>query len=291
MSTSKSTPWTLINTHGLEILGDTHVPAQSDPIATAVLLHGFKGYKDYGFLPVLAHDLCENSLCDKGMIVHRFNFATSGMTNDIETFARPDLFELDTWNRQVEDVACVIDAIHNDGLRGNHLPLFLIGHSRGGATALLSAARHHQQLNLAGVVTINAVDQCCTMSQEAQNEMRRRGFAITQSARTKQELKIGSEWLTDQLDHPDQHNVLKLAQQIPCPVCVIHCEDDLAVEIKSGIAIANSTRSTLFRVRQGDHVLNMSNPSSLNTPRSRQLLETEGEISRFITERCSSMSS
>ncbi|MCR9076980.1 MAG: hypothetical protein NXI07_13155, partial [bacterium] len=100
-----STAFTIINEHGLEILGDTHVPA-GDPIACALLLHGFKGYKDYGFIPLLAHDLCE-----RGVLVHRFNFSTSGMTNDIETFARPDLFELDTWTRQVDDVRRVVRAV------------------------------------------------------------------------------------------------------------------------------------------------------------------------------------
>lgn len=286
MSTSKVIPWTLTNSRGISIVGDTHIPTAHKPIASIIVLHGFKGYKDYGFIPILAHDLCK-----QGMIVHRFNFATSGMTNEIDRFARPDLFELDTWNRQVEDVMCVIDAIGKDELDGSHLPLFLVGHSRGGATALLCAGRHADQLKLAGVVTINAVDRCCSMSQDAQDDMQRRGFGLTQSARTRQELRIGSSWLSEQLDDPDEHDVLKVAQRIQCPVCVIHSEDDQSVEIQSGIAIANSTGSTLFRVRKGDHVLNTANPSELDAPRSAQLVETHGEIARFITRRCSLMSS
>jgi hypothetical protein len=35
-----STPFTIVNEHGLEILGDTHTP-QGDPVACALLLHGY----------------------------------------------------------------------------------------------------------------------------------------------------------------------------------------------------------------------------------------------------------
>ena len=270
--------WTIRNLRGLNLLGDTHLP-KSEPKACVILMHGFKGYKDYGFIPVLAHDLC-----DSGMIVHRFNFSTSGMTNDIETFARPDLFELDTWNRQVEDVRRVVQAVRSDELAGNGLPIFLIGHSRGGGTALLTAGRHGEELNLGGVITLSAVDACCRMSKEDQAAMLARGYSITQSARTKQDLKISSAWLQEQIDDPDAHNILELTKQITCPLCVIHGEDDQAVGLKSGHNIADVHSTTCHIIKGANHVLNMSNPSDIASDRSPQLLEATGTITRFISE-------
>lgn len=273
--------FTIINEHGLEILGDSHVPDQP-PVATALILHGFKGYKDYGFIPLLAHDLCA-----RGVFVHRFNFSTSGMTNDIDTFARPDLFEIDTWTRQVDDVRCVVRAIREGEIPGSNLPLFLIGHSRGGATALLSAGRHREELGLAGIATINAVDRCCRMSDADQQTMLHCGYTVTQSARTKQDLPIDAGWLREQLASPEDHDVLLQAGRCGLPACVLNADADDAVEISSGEAIAHKLNTPLIVLRKANHVLNMTNPSEISATRSASLLKTTDEIARFIHEHAS----
>jgi len=273
-----STPFTLKNKHDLELLGDTHVPSDT-PKACVILLHGLKGYKDYGFIPILAHDLC-----DAGMVVHRFNSSTSGMTNEIETFARPDLFELDTWTRQVDDVVRMVQAVRDGELAGSELPIYLIGHSRGGATVLLAGGRHGDELDLAGVITINAVDQCSRLASTTHAEMLKRGYIISASARTKQDLRINSTWLSEQLEDPDAHDVILQAKKIACPACVIHCDDDQAVDLSAGKAIAQACKTDLNTLERGNHVLNMPNPSGLDDKRSAQLLKTTGIIVRFIAK-------
>lgn len=279
-----STPFTLKNSHGLELLGDTHTP-ENAPTACVILMHGFKGYKDYGFIPILAHDLCE-----AGSVVHRFNFSTSGMTNEIETFARPDLFALDTWTRQVEDVVRVVDAVRAGEIVGKVLPIFIIGHSRGGGSALLAAGRHGDALNLAGVMTINSVDCCSRMPKDEQDALLKRGYTMTQSARTEQDLRINSTWLREQLDDVQGHDVILQAAKIACPVCVIHGDDDQAVDPSAGKAIAQACKTELVSLKSGNHVLNMANPSDLDCVRSPQLLKATGTITRFIANTVSSSS-
>jgi uncharacterized protein len=268
--------WTITNKRGLELFGNTHAPSAA-PTACVILMHGFKGYKDYGFIPILAHDLCE-----AGMVVHRFNFSTSGMTNEIETFARPDLFALDTWNRQVEDTVCVVEAVRSDELEGSGLPIYLIGHSRGGASALLAAGRYGDAMDLCGVVTINAVDVCSRMSPDEQRAMLERGYTITESARTKQELKIESAWLQEQLDDPEEHDVLLQASRIACPVCVIHGDSDQAVDPISGESIAKACGTDRVLIAGANHVLNMPNPSSVADERSAQLSKATKTITGFV---------
>ena len=65
------------------------------------------------------------------------------MTHDVATFARPDLFARDTWNRQVTDLNAVLAALDDGTLDGGSLPRVLFGHSRGGDTVLLTLGRHH----------------------------------------------------------------------------------------------------------------------------------------------------
>lgn len=273
-----SESFTLVNEHGLEILGDTHTP-KGESIACALIVHGFKGYKDYGFIPLLAHDLCT-----KGVLVHRFNLSTSGMTNDRETFARPDLFALDTWSRQVEDVCCVVRAIDEGQLTGVGLAKFLIGHSRGGTAVLLAGGLHREALNLRGIVTISAVDRCCTMSQDDQNTMLSRGYTLTQSARTGQKLRIEARWLQEQLDDPEAHDVLLQASRCGVPVCVMHGDADDSVKICAGEAIAYKLNTPLIVLHESNHVLNTANPGNIDDPRSVCLLKAYDEITRFISQ-------
>ena len=271
-----SDPFKLLNDHDLPIYGNTHEPTQKAQ-ACVVLLHGFKGYKDYGFFPLLAHDLCE-----LGLVVHRFNFSTSGMTDDVSTFARADLFELDTWSRQVDDVRRVVRAIQSSEIPGNGLPLYLVGHSRGGATAILSAGLHCNELGLAGLATINAVDRCCRLSKEEQRLLLTNGHMVTKSARTKQQLKISSNWLREQLEKPDEHNVLLQAEQCGVPACVIQGDADETVNLKDGLAIAHKLEVPLSVLIGCNHVLNTPNPGKIDDPRSNSLLKTTEQIARLI---------
>ena len=259
------TPWTITNDRGLEIFGNTHTP--ESPTACAMILHGFKGYKDYGFIPVLA-----SMLADAGVLVHRFNFSCSGMTNELSTFARPDLFAMDTWTRQVDDVRCVVRAIRSGELAGTGLPLTLIGHSRGGATAILAGGRHAEELKLAGIATINAVDRCCTLSEEAQQELLGFGHMFTQSARTKQQLRINSTWLREQLDDPDAHDVCALAARTGVAMLVMHGDKDKAVDLGCGHNIAKSSGTQLHVIEGADHVLNTPNPADFALEPSPQLM-------------------
>jgi len=270
--------WTITNDHGLEILGDTHL--LESPTACAIILHGFKGYKDYGFIPVLA-----SMLADSGVLVHRFNFSTSGMTNDTATFARPDLFALDTWTRQVDDVRRVIRAVRSGELEGGGLPITLIGHSRGGATAILAGGRHADELGLASISTINAVDRCCGLSEESQRELLSVGRMFTESARTKQRLRINSAWLREQLDNPAAHDVCALAAQTGVPMLVMHGDRDDAVDVQAGHNIAKCAKTSVRIIEGSNHVLNTTNPADRSESPSSQLMFVLANIRELFEQR------
>ncbi|MFT5423956.1 MAG: pimeloyl-ACP methyl ester carboxylesterase [Phycisphaerales bacterium] len=249
------TSWELTNDLGLTLLGNSHTPARATA-ACAILAHGFLGYKDYGFIPLLA-----DRLAAAGVLVHRFNFACSGMTSQTETFARPDLFALDTWSRQVEDVRRVARAVREGELPGAGLPLHLIGHSRGGDTVILGAGRHEAELNPAGVVTINAPADADRLSEEARTQMLADGFLEVRSGRTGQTLRLGRAWLDEQRADPDAHNLELQAAQIRCPVLVLQGDSDDTVPIRDAERLAAAANTAPVILKGGTHVLNISNPA------------------------------
>src|SRR5688572_31101476 len=119
--------FTILSDEGLKIRGDFE--AADDPRALVVIVHGFKGFKDWGFFPWTAQRLMQHRLA-----VCRFNMSRSGIGEDPETFDRLDLFEHDTYSRQLRDLATVVAHAQQEF---PHLPTFLFGHSRGGAVAIL----------------------------------------------------------------------------------------------------------------------------------------------------------
>ena len=133
---SQPIDWEISGAEKQPIFGTAYIPA-GDPSGCAIIAHGFKGYKDFRMIPPIARELCE-----AGFIAHAFNFSHSGVTNNPDTFERPDLFELDSWNKQVFDIRCIVEAISNGQLAGAGLPYVFVGHSRGAVTAILFAGRH-----------------------------------------------------------------------------------------------------------------------------------------------------
>lgn len=271
-STPTSTPWQIHGAHGQSILGDYH-EAATDPIGVVVIVHGFLGYKDYGMFPRIAEHYAAN-----GFIAHRFNLSHSGMTNNVETFERPDLFEKDTWNNQVMDVGAVMDEIGGGALAGQGLPIVLLGHSRGGVTVLLSAARRFgtdREPLPSGVITLAAPDRCCMHSEEVQNQLLSDGYMEVTSNRTGQVLRVGRDWMAEQCDDPDGHDLIGQVGRIRCSMLIAHGAQDPTVPGACAYDIAKAAGSlaeTLV-INGGDHVLNTPNPLLAGEPSSGQLAE------------------
>ena len=247
---------------GEPVLGDTHRPPGSsgDAVGALVICHGFKGYKDYGFLPRLAA-----AAADAGLVAYRFNFSHSGMTRDIETFERPELFERDTWGKQVEDLRRVIE--HVAGSWGEGLPTVVFGHSRGGVAALLTAARLQAEggPKLAGVVTAASPADACRLSEEQKGVLRRAGRMASPSGRTGQTLYVGAGWLAeieaDAASGSGAFDPLRAAALLSVPLLQLHGDADETVPVddlfRYGVAAPAGERVV---IEGATHVFNAPNP-------------------------------
>jgi pimeloyl-ACP methyl ester carboxylesterase len=281
-----STQWKIPGSDGEAIIGNVHLPASPAARGVMLLAHGFKGYKDYGMFPRLARTAAE-----AGFIAHRFNFSHSGMTDRIETFERPDLFERDTWNRQVHDLDAVIDAVTDGRLEGGGLPFVLFGHSRGGVTVLLTAGRRARDLHVpppAGVIAASAPSRCNVLTPDEQAAMLERGGIDSPSARTGQALRVGRAFLQEQLDDPEGHDVPALVARITCPVLLAHGRDDPTVPAACAAELGAvlGPNGTVRVIDGGDHVFNTPNPMDDDadpSPQLRTLLDAMTEFAIEVT--------
>ncbi|HYR46165.1 MAG TPA: alpha/beta hydrolase, partial [Thermoanaerobaculia bacterium] len=97
---------------GLAIRGDLALPRQKDE-PLVVCLHGFKGFKDWGFWPAV-----RERLAAAGYGALRFNFSHSGVGADLESFTEVGPFESGTYSREVEDLQEILARVAQGRLPG-----------------------------------------------------------------------------------------------------------------------------------------------------------------------------
>lgn len=277
MNEIRVTDWTFPGSDDQPIYGNTHLP-DGDAIGVLICAHGFKGYKDYGFLPLLCQQAAR-----AGLIAMRFNFSHSGMTNQIDRFERPDLFEKDRWGRQVADLATVLDNAVSDQ------PVVVFGHSRGGVTSTLFSGRSPQE-SLAGLITAAAPDYACKHDDLVKDQLRAEGRLLSPSGRTGQDLYVGLDWLEEIEKDPERLDPTLAAMRVKCPLLILHGDADETVPVQCARNLhkAATPHSELVIIKGANHVFNCPNPLPAQTPLSQLTPQNRELIERSIefTLRC-----
>lgn len=272
--------WSVPSGSGEPLRVSSHVPAS--PRANLVFAHGLKGFKDYGFIPVL----CERLARESDVAAHRFNFSHSGIGDDASTFQRADLFERDTWRTQSRDILTMMRAVRD---RAPSLPVILAGHSRGGAASLLAAAECFDRSlePPAAIISISAPASLNRLSVKDRDALLARGSLDMPSARTGQMLRVGRAWLQDQLSDPDWHDLPLRCASIRCPTLITHGGADVTVLPDDARTLAGAIRDASHAIiDSADHVWNVTHPAQdaefeSPNPRLRELIDA---IDRFLSD-------
>lgn len=219
------------------IRGDLWMPEGAVDGCAVVVCHGFKGFKDWGFFPWV----CEETARRTGCTVASFNFTGSGIGEDPETFSELDRFARNTLTREQEDLEAMLDrlAVGRAG-EAVYSPLRrfgLLGHSRGGATAVLKAATRRQVRALA---TWSAVASVERYEAEHASTWEEGGTVTIENARTGQRMPLKRNVLDDVRANRDRLDVLRAAGAVTVPWLIVHGEEDESVPVAEGRALAGA---------------------------------------------------
>ena len=244
---SEST-FTIPSNEGLPIHGTIDAPP--DPSALVILIHGFKGFKDWGFFPWLAE-----LLCDREFAAVRFNMSRSGIGEHPETFDRLDLFAGDTYSIQLHDLHTVIGHAQREF---PSLPTFLVGHSRGGGVALLGAHGVH---DLAGIVTWSAISRIDRWDDATKQRWRARGYIDFENVRTKQMMRMTTAILDDAEANRERLDIGAATAALDAPLLVIHGGRDESVPVGDAAEIASHGRdASKVIIANAGHTFNAIHP-------------------------------
>ncbi|MCC6407169.1 MAG: alpha/beta fold hydrolase [Planctomycetes bacterium] len=254
---------------GRSVRGVIELPTNSArPVPFVLIVHGFMGFMDWGFFPLLAERLVAH-----GLAAVRFDLSGSGVGDDGVDFSAPQALERDTPSRSLEDIARVRAFCEREVPALDASRVGLVGHSRGGALALLHAA---ERPDTRAVVTWNSLASFARWDRATIQAWRRDGFLPIANGRTKQVFRLSTALLDDLALHGERLDPLKRCAGLAVPALLVCGEADETVAPRASAELAESLADArLERIPGAGHTFGARHPLEAQEPAlERALLRT-----------------
>ncbi|MBM4172158.1 MAG: alpha/beta hydrolase [Ignavibacteria bacterium] len=235
-----------------------------------IYVHGFKGFKDWGFIPYLA-----NYLVEKGFFVITFNFSHNGIGENRFEFRELEKFAKNTFSREVRELNEIVDAVDSDIFEfGKFNKIGLLGHSRGGAISILTAFQNNKVNAVAVWASISKLDR---YSKRQKEEWEKKEFFEVLNTRTNQIMKLHISILRDIEDnYQESLNIEKAIKNLKRPLLIVHGDQDLAVPIEEAEQIyswSDKSQTEFFKIFGTGHTFDAAHPFFCSNRKLESVLE------------------
>lgn len=269
-------PFSIPRGEELIIRGDVFIPQGDGVLPLIIFCHGFKGFKDWGCWPHVA-----NALAESGFAVVTFNFSRNGVGEDLEHFTELEKFRSNTFSHELDDLDVVIRAAKSGEIPGANrfsMQFGLMGHSRGGFSAICGAVQHSDTIY--GIVTLASISRVYKEDPLRESRWIDDGVIYVRNARTGQELPLGVELLYDMRAQRD--TIETKAQSLIVPALVIHGDADEAVNVSSAFELTDWIKNSKLLLLPGaTHVFGATHPFEGFSPDLQRVVD---EVKRFFNE-------
>jgi uncharacterized protein len=242
----------------------TTSPIAHQPVV--LVMHGFKGFKDYAFLPPIADRLARAGFTAVNISVSGCGVDEHGDFTLLENFAR------NTYTRELGDIETVINALRAGEL-GTAAPtsVGIIGHSRGGGV-VLCVARETPAID--AVVTWAPISTIRRYRDAEVELWRRMGRIEIENGRTHQMLPMDYEIVEDALAHEARFDIRAAAASLNRPWLLVHGTNDETVAVSEShelAALATDPRFESLFIDGAGHTFGARHPWAGPTAETEQL--------------------
>ena len=158
--------------------------------------------------------------------------------------------------------------------------VYLVGHSRGGGLAILTAAISPY---VKGLATWSAISDFSNLwKKDDEKDWRKNGKIEIINARTKKKMHLNLALLEDFENNKDELDIVAAAKKINVPWLILHGEDDVSVPIDAALVLGGANmNSRLIKIANADHVYGAMHPfvGETLTP---QLIEVGEKTLKFF---------
>jgi dipeptidyl aminopeptidase/acylaminoacyl peptidase len=235
-----------------------------------IYVHGFKGFKDWGFVPYMSDYFSNNEFS-----VITFNFSHNGIGENLLDFDEMDKFAKNTFSLEISELNEVIDAY----LRGffgdiSNNPIGLLGHSRGGVVALLTASMRNE---IKAVASWSSISKLERYTERQKEEWKEKGFVEVVNSRTNQLMRLDITLLEDIENNKNTTlNVKQALNNLKKPLLIVHGEQDLTVPIEEANILydwSNKKLTEKYFIPAIGHTYDIKHPFEGSNPKFEALLE------------------
>lgn len=250
-----------ITAHGIENISDA---------PCIIFVHGFKGFKDWGFVPYISEFFAE-----KGFFALSFNFSHNGVGDSLTEFVELDKFAKNTFSLEIEELTEIINLYRTSFFgKTSNAKIFLLGHSRGGAISVLTGSKIEAVNAIAIWSSVSTFDRYS----ERQKELwRKKGFFEVFNTRTKQAMGLNVSLLEDLEVHKDiSLNIEKAVRKLNKPLFIAHGDQDLAVPLDEANLIydwSDKSKTEYVIIPNAGHTFNCKHPFDGSNEKFDLLLE------------------
>lgn len=261
------------------IKGEVRVAQDAQlPQPVVVLCHGFKGFKEWGFIPHMAETLAADDFTTVS-----FNYSLNGDTDDDGWVHDSEKFKSNTFAQERDDVERVVTAVRNGTLPEaaamDGAQVILAGHSRGGAAVLQAAARDEK---ICAAIVLASIAAFPEMDPEAVAQWRQAGEHWVENTRTGQKTPLGTALLEEMSSQPEL--IMNAAKEVCCPTLIVHGEGDETVPVAAAHALHEwIPESTKVIIEEADHAFGIKHPMRRMTDEFERVIT---EVKTFLHRVC-----
>jgi pimeloyl-ACP methyl ester carboxylesterase len=260
---------------------DIHFTDQNKKMPIVIFAHGYKGFKDFGAWSIIADQFAE-----KGFVFVRFNFSHNGTTPDHPLdFVDLNAFGENNYSKELTDFKKVIDHSYHLALANTYWDendISIIGHSRGGGMAILTAAQHPKVKKLITWAAINSTYRGIPVGDELK-EWKEKGLRYVLNGRTKQQMPHFIQFYYDLEKNKEILDIEKHAINLNKPWLIIHGDNDEAVPLSEALKLKEWHPDALLEiVKDGSHTFSISHPWE-NSELSKTMQEVVDKSISFLS--------
>jgi uncharacterized protein len=264
-------PFNLRNESGDSIAGDLRYAEGGTGLPLLIICHGFTAHKDWGPFPYFGR-----RFAGLGFASAVFNFSHNGMGPGSKRFNDLEKFSRNTIGKELEDVRALLRAAEEGGFGDGRIDpsrIGIIGHSRGGGVAILSASREPR---IRGVAAWSTVATFLRYSPHQRDAWERQGFLPVTVRGLRTRLKFGIEVLRDLEANREVYDIPRAVRALKVPLLLVHGVADVSVrpaEPESLYAVADRSKTEIVMLEGTGHTFGAKHPYRLGSPAVDHLVD------------------
>ncbi|WP_026463797.1 alpha/beta hydrolase family protein [Adhaeribacter aquaticus] len=271
--------FTLTPPHGRATKADARLIPNGQPKPIVIFVHGFKGFKEWGYFNVLANYFAEKN----------FAFIKLNLSHNGSTLKEDDVLDLEAFGRnnfsiELDDVKALLDLLHSDKspvpeVEIDVQKISLIGHSRGGGLTILASA---EDSRIKATATWAAVSHLGRWSEEVLTKWQKEGVNYVANTRTKQQMPLYYQLAEDYFANKARFDVLAAAKQMPQPLLIIHGNKDETVPVQMAFELKEvKPAAALEIIEEANHTFGGTHPFTASTLPEQAKLAADKTIQFF----------